>query len=296
MKTSTNLAEILKKHGIAPNPDCDQHFMIDEKLLKKIVSSAKIAPDDAVLEIGAGIGNLTKLIAKKAKKVYAVEKDALLEAALREEMREFQNVEIIIADILSVDFREFPKFDKIVSNLPYQICEALVSKLIFARFDCAVFCVPESFAETVCANNEHGHENENDKNNENGAYFSKLSIVSQAFFKPEIIFEAPKECFYPKPRTKSVLLKLVSKKPADFRGYFLQELLRQNGKKLKNALREAVIFAGKNSGGFVQAPKATKRAARQFVASCGFEPQLLEKMVAELSFADLRAIMYKLCV
>ncbi len=138
--------EILEKCRIAPNPDADQHFMIDEKILKKIVSSAKIKSDDVVLEIGAGIGNLTKLLAKKAGKVYAIEKDESLSIALKEETREFGNVELIFGDALKT---VTPPYNKLVSNLPYQICEALLQKLTPTEFKLAVICVPQKSAEKI---------------------------------------------------------------------------------------------------------------------------------------------------
>ena len=265
-----DIPEILKKRGITPNPDADQHFMIDKAALEKIICAAEITPDETVLEIGAGIGNLTKLLAKKAKKVYAIEKDFALSGALNEETAGLENVEIIIADALKI---KLPQFDKLVSNLPYQICEALMKKLSFTNFKSAVVCVPETFAKAICAK-------------EGKKEYTKLSFVTQAFFDAEIVGKVAKESFYPKPRTKSAILKLTMKTHLEFGDYLVQELLRENDKKLKNALREAIIFASHNAGG----NSGTKRAARNLIATWKLPDAVLEQEVAELKLAELLAI------
>ena len=224
--------EILEKYSITPNPDADQHFMIDEKMLKKIVSAAKIKKDETVLEIGAGIGNLTKLLAKKAQKVYAIEKDIALSSTLKKETAEFSNVEIIIGDALK---SFIPPYDKLVSNLPYQICEALLQRLVLANFKLAVVCVPEKFAERILAKSE-------DKN------YSILSIKAQAFFDIKLIADVPRGCFIPVPRVDSKVISIAPKKKPGFFDYFLQEFFREDDKIAKNAIREALIFHPKKPG------------------------------------------------
>ncbi len=266
-----NVEKIVEKYGITPNPDADQHFMIDKKMLKKIVSAAKLKKEDVVIEIGAGIGNLTKLLAKKAKKVYAIEKDVRFEQILQNELCDFLNVEIIIGDALKA---KFPHFDKLVSNLPYQICEALVQKLALVEFKLAVVCVPKKFAERICAK-------AGDKN------FSVLSIKSQAFFKIEQIAGAPSECFMPVPRVDSKIVRLTPRKKLDFFGYFLQEFLRENDKITKNAIRESLIFASENS---VTNNKLTKRSAKEIVEKIKIPPEILEKRVFSLNEHEISSV------
>ncbi|MBU4246133.1 MAG: 16S rRNA (adenine(1518)-N(6)/adenine(1519)-N(6))-dimethyltransferase RsmA [Nanoarchaeota archaeon] len=263
--------DILEKYGIAPNPDADQHFMIDEKMLKKIVSAAKLKKGDVVLEIGAGVGNLTKLLAEKAKKVYAIEKDNALSSTLKKETAEFGNIEIIIADALKV---KLPQFDKLVSNLPYQICEALLQRLIFTDFALAVICVPEKFAERILAKS-------NDKN------YSILSIKSQIFFDIKLIAEVPRNCFFPVPRVNSKVVSIAPKKKPGFFGYFLQEFLREDDKIAKNAMREAVIFASKRTGA---KEILTKRSAKEIVEKLKLVPETLEKRVSSLNRNDVSSI------
>ncbi len=268
--------QILKKYGIAPKPDADQHFMVDKKILKKMVSAAGITKDDVVLEIGAGIGNLTKILAKKAKEVYAIEKDESLLNALKGQTVEFENVKIIIADAVKI---RLPSFDRLISNLPYQICEALLQKLVFLKFEAALLCVPVSFARKLRA--KAGEPD-----------FSKLSIVAQAFFDMEIIEAVAKAGFYPEPLTESVLIKLHPKRHPVFSDYFLQELFRQSSRKLKNALREALIFASKNSG----KEFGTKRAARAIIGRWKISDALLDKRVAELCTGEITKLKASACI
>lgn len=287
MAVLLQILEILEKYGIAPNPDRDQHFMIDEKMLKKMVSAAKIKPDETVLEIGAGIGNLTKLLAKKAKKVYAIEKDAALSGALKEETAEFDNVEIVIADALKIMETSFPsfsgtsrlktelpQFDKIVSNLPYQICEALLQKLALIEFKLAVVCVPEKFAERISAK-------------AGGRNFSVLSIKSQAFFEIKQIADVSRECFMPHPRVDSKIVRLTPRKKPGFQGFFLQEFFREYDKITKNALREALIFASEKSGA---KDAFTKRSAKEIVEKMKMAPEILEKRVFSLNENEISSV------
>ncbi len=267
------ISKTLEKYNIAPNPDADQHFMADAKMLKKIVSAAKIKPEDIILEIGAGVGNLTKLLAK-AKKVYAIEKDAALSEALKEETRELQNVEIIIADALKADF---PQFDKLVSNLPYQICEALLQRLVFMEFSLAVLCVPEKFAERIMAKN--GEKN-----------FSILSIKAQAFFDIELIADVPKECFEPVPRVDSKVVRITKKKKLKFCDYALQEFLRESDKITKNALRESLIFASNHAGKDI----LTKRSAKEAIGKMKISQVVLGKKACLLDEKETSSITEKL--
>ena len=264
-------ADTLEKYGIAPNPDADQHFMIDEKMLKKVFSAAKLKKGEVVLEIGAGVGNLTKLLAKKAQKVYAIEKDTALSGALKEELAEFKNVEIIIGDALKVFI---PPYDKLVSNLPYQICEALLQKLTTTKFKLAVVCIPEKFAGRLLAK-------KTDKN------YSLLTIKAQAFFDIKLIADVPRASFMPVPRVDSKIVSLAPRKKPGFPGFFLQEFLREDDKITKNAIREALIFASENS---VTKNKLTKRSAKELVEKMKIAPEILDKRVFSLNENEISSV------
>ena len=116
-KTTKN---ILNRYGITLNKNLGQNYLIDRNKRDQIINFANLTKEDVVLEIGTGIGTLTIELAKKAGKVIAIEQDTKIANILSERLKEekIDNVELINDDALNVDF---PKFNKIVSNLPYQI-------------------------------------------------------------------------------------------------------------------------------------------------------------------------------
>jgi 16S rRNA (adenine1518-N6/adenine1519-N6)-dimethyltransferase len=122
-----------------------QHFMVDERVLKREVDYADVSKEDVILEIGPGTGNLTKYLVERAKKVYAIEKDRAL-ARLFED--EFPEVEVIVGDAMEVDW---PEFDKMVSNIPYEISSPLTFKLLDHDFKLAVITYQLEFAERLVA-------------------------------------------------------------------------------------------------------------------------------------------------
>ena len=112
--------QILQENGIILNKNLGQNYLIDDFKRKKIIEFAKLTKEDTVLEIGPGIGTLTIELAKKAGKVIAIEQDTTIFNILKKrlEKEQIDNVELINGDAVKVDF---PEFNKIVSNLPYQI-------------------------------------------------------------------------------------------------------------------------------------------------------------------------------
>ncbi|MCW1292459.1 MAG: 16S rRNA (adenine(1518)-N(6)/adenine(1519)-N(6))-dimethyltransferase RsmA [Candidatus Rehaiarchaeum fermentans] len=105
-----------------------QVFLVNKFVMNKIIDFADLTPNDVVMEIGSGDGRLTELIAKKAKKVYAIEIDKELADVSIQKLKNYKNVEIINDDALKI---EFPKVNKIISNLPYSIASPLTQKIIF---------------------------------------------------------------------------------------------------------------------------------------------------------------------
>ena len=124
---SKTTKSILNKYGIRLNKNLGQNYLIDKNKRNQIINFGNISKEDIVLEIGTGIGTLTIELAKKAKKVIDIEQDSnickILEQRLKEE--KIDNVELINDDALKI---EFPKFNKIVSNLPYQISSPITFK------------------------------------------------------------------------------------------------------------------------------------------------------------------------
>jgi len=243
-------------------PGLDQHFMTDPVLIGRIVSLAGIRKNETVLEIGAGKGAVTKEIAKKAAKTIAIEIDPELGEHLRK--LELPNLETKIQNALDFLDTQKPRFDRIVSNTPYSISEALVRRLIRFPFKKGVFAFPKSFAYRLV---------------EKGEKRTRLSFVAQEFFRIEIKDEIPKAAFSPAPKTSSAIAVLTPKRKKSLAA----QLLLREKMLLKNALREAVCegFFGR---------KSTKREAKKRIKSLKINNLLLEKKVAELNEKEFKQL------
>ena len=183
--------------------------MVDSETIRRITSAASIKGSETILEIGAGKGELTASLSIKAKSVIAIEKDRALYRILMKRFKKRRGVRLIQGNALKEIGRL--KFDKIVSNLPYSICEPLFRKLPCTGFREGFFTLPKGFA-------------------------SKLShLPYSAFFSARILFEVPKQAFKPRPRTSSVFVHVKRKQT------LLGAALLKGRSKLKNALREALV-------------------------------------------------------
>ncbi len=228
----------------------DQHIMINEKILKKMVSSAKIKKDDTVLEIGAGTGNLTKELVKTKGKIIAVEISKKFEKDLKN-----IKAEIVFGNILKMIDKI--RFDKVISNLPYSICEALIQKLIFCDFKLAVLTVPRSFAYRLLGK-------------------SRLGLLAQEFFDAEILFEVEKNAFRPEPKTNSVVILLKKRK----RKSLFSRVVLQQKMKVKNAVMRCLF----------EEKKMTKNQARKHLKTLKLNNKLLEKRVKDTDLEDFKTL------
>lgn len=140
---SKTTKDILNQYGIKLNKNLGQNYLIDRNKRDQIINFGNISKEDTILEIGTGIGTLTIEIAKRAKKVIAIEQDPKIANILssRLEKEKIDNVELINDDALNVDF---PKFNKIISNLPYQISSPITFKFLNYDFDLAILMYQKS--------------------------------------------------------------------------------------------------------------------------------------------------------
>jgi len=173
-----NLEKLLSKYGIKPDASKDQHFMSDKGMIKKIVSIADLKSEDVVLEVGAGVGSVTKFLASTKAKVIAVELDEALANVIQKELKGMKNLDVIAGNAL--DVISGIEFNKLVSNTPYAICEPLVDRLAKKRFDIAVMSVPESFSDIITA--VKGDDR-----------YSKLSMKVQGVFDISVEFTRKKK-------------------------------------------------------------------------------------------------------
>ncbi|PCN49981.1 hypothetical protein B6U99_06830 [Candidatus Geothermarchaeota archaeon ex4572_27] len=118
---------LLRRYGVRPSRRLGQTFTVDPDLLRDMAGYAELSREDVVLEVGAGLGCLTRLLAERAGRVIAVEVDRRLVNALRDELSAYSNVEVVEGDFLEMDGF---KVDKVVSTVPYSIASPLTFKLL----------------------------------------------------------------------------------------------------------------------------------------------------------------------
>ncbi len=225
---SKTTKSILDKNGIRLNKNLGQNYLIDQNKRDQIINFGNITKDDVVLEIGSGIGTLTIELAKRAKEVIAIEQDSnickILSRRLKEE--KIDNVELINEDALKI---EFPKFNKIVSNLPYQISSPITFEFLDYDFDLAVLMYQKEFA--LRMNGEVGSKN-----------YSRLAAMLYFKCNVEKLTDVSCESFIPKPKVDSTVIKLTPKELTltneDFECYsnFTKALFQHRNKKIRNAL------------------------------------------------------------
>lgn len=224
-KTTKN---ILNRYGITLNKNLGQNYLIDRNKRDQIINFANLTKEDVVLEIGTGIGTLTIELAKKAGKVIAIEQDTKIANILSERLKEekIDNVELINDDALNVDF---PKFNKIVSNLPYQISSPITFKFLNYDFDLAVLMYQKEFASRM--NGKVGSKD-----------YSRLSAMLYFKCDVETLTDVSSESFIPKPKIDSTVVKLTPKENKiskdEFKVYskYTKALFQHRNKKIRNAL------------------------------------------------------------
>ena len=205
-----------------------QHFLIDKSVAEREITYADISTDDVVLEIGPGKGILTQLLAKKAKKVIAIEIDSALVKNLENIVS--GNVTLIHADIMKIDFYTLPRFNKIVSNLPFQISSPVTFKLLEYPFSKAVLIYQKDFADRMVA---HFHTKD----------YSRLSVGVYYKTHCRVLETVSKNCFSPPPKVESSIVEIIPRTKPPFtvvdESFFFEivkQLFIHRRKKIKNTL------------------------------------------------------------
>jgi 16S rRNA (adenine1518-N6/adenine1519-N6)-dimethyltransferase len=195
----SHIKTILDKHKIHAKKRLGQNFLTDQAALDTIVESAQLCPEDIVLEIGAGIGNLSVLIAAQSGKFYAVEKDRRVEHILKKALKPYPRSEIIFGDILKINLQKIFNGQKIkiIGNLPYYITTPIINYLLEQRsyIDSIFITVQKEVAERIVA--APGKKD-----------FGRLSCLLQFYTKAQILEIFPKTMFFPQPEVDSALVKL----------------------------------------------------------------------------------------
>lgn len=222
---------LIKKYSIVPRKEMGQSFLINERAAKRIVEFSGV-DNLVVLEIGAGLGALTEVLASKAKLVYAVEIDSLLIKVLREEiLKSCNNVVLIEADFLEM---APPTVDVVVSNVPYNIATPLLFKLAQdCYFTKAVLTLQKELALRITS--KPGSRD-----------YGRLTVSLDAFFNAQLLMIIKKENFYPQPEVDSAVIKLERRKPSyevedlNLHLEVIRSLFTQRNRVLRKALRTAI--------------------------------------------------------
>ena len=244
----------------------DQHFLIDEKVIQKFIESAELKESDIVVEVGPGKGNISSLIVSKVKKLYLIEKDERLKHFLNKLLR-YDNVEIIYDSVLDTFI---PKCDKIITSLPYSIIEPFIYKIIKCDFKEIIMITGNKYADNVISNK-----------------ITKLSLLTNCFFKATKIMDILPESFNPKPRVLSSMIKLVKISENDLSDILIifRNLFFYGDKKLKNALMESLIRLN-----YLKGNNLTKKEAKEIIAKVNLSEEILSKEFNIVSNEELALI------
>ena len=236
-----NTIEILKKYEFSFQKKYGQNFLIDTHVLDKIIRAAEISSDDFVLEIGPGIGTMTQYLAETAREVAVVEIDDKLIPILEETLKEYENVTIIHGDILKVDIEGLVQEKnqgrpvKVVANLPYYITTPIIMGLLegSAPVDSITVMVQKEVADRM-------------KVGPGTKDYGALSLAVQYYARPEIVANVPPNCFIPRPKVGSAVIRLtrhqtppVQVQDEDFLFRIIRASFNQRRKTLVNSLNNS---------------------------------------------------------
>lgn len=202
-----NTIAVLQKYNFNFQKKFGQNFLIDTRVLERIIAAAGVTKEDFVLEIGPGIGTMTQYLCEHARAVAAVEIDKNLIPILADTLSEYDNVEVINDDILKVDINRLAKERnggkpiKVVANLPYYITTPIIMGLFESHvpIDSITIMVQKEVADRM----QVGPGTKD---------YGALSLAVQYYAKPEIVANVPPNCFMPRPNVGSAVIRLTRHK------------------------------------------------------------------------------------
>lgn len=238
-----NTKEVVKKYNFKFTKSLGQNFLIDDKVLDDIVEGADVSKEDFVIEIGPGVGTLTKELLAKAKKVCAVELDSELIPILQEELQGYDNFELIHKDALKVDFNEIigeEESVKVVANLPYYVTTPIIARMLNEdyKFKSLTIMIQKEVAERIDAE-------------PNCKEFGSISVLVQYYCDTKIIRTVPPSSFVPQPKVDSIVIRLdkldkprVQVKDKELFFKIVRQSFNMRRKTLRNAVKSMKIING----------------------------------------------------
>lgn len=244
---------IIKKYNIKANKNLGQNFLINNEVVEQIIKSSEIKENDMVIEIGPGLGTLTKYLLEKAKKVLCIELDTKMIKILTDRFCKYNNFEIINEDVLKVDLKKIIEQNKkendiknvkIVANLPYYITTPIIMKLLeeHLEIESITVMIQKEVAERLI-------ETPGGKNT--GA----ITHTVYYYCESEKIMEVPSNSFIPEPEVTSEVIKMkIRKEPpvkienSKIMFMIIKSAFMQRRKTLLNALTNTKVFINKQEG------------------------------------------------
>ena len=244
---------IMKKYNIRANKSLGQNFLINSEVVENIVNSSDIGPDDMIIEIGPGLGTLTKYLLEKLGKVLCIEIDQKMIKILEDRFSEYDNFEVINEDILKIDLNNIIKLNKdsgqikkvkIVANLPYYITTPIIMKLLEEKLDIEsiIVMIQKEVADRLI-------ETPGGKNT--GA----ITYTVYYYCESEKVMEVPNSSFIPEPEVTSEVIKMILRKqpPVDLKNVkvmfmIIKSAFMQRRKTLLNGLTNSKVFLNKQEG------------------------------------------------
>ena len=276
---------IMKQYGIKANKSLGQNFLVNGEVVENIINCSKITQNDMVIEIGPGLGVLTKYLLEKAGKVLCIELDPKMVEILEDRFKFYSNFEILNEDVLKVDLNEIIRKNKmsdniknvkIVANLPYYITTPIVMKLLEERLDIEsiTIMIQKEVADRLI-------EIPSQKNT--GA----ITYTVYYYCESEKIMEVTNSSFIPEPEVTSEVIKMnIRKKPAveidnpKVMFMIIKSAFMQRRKTLLNALTNAQVFSSKQEG-------------ENILKQIGLEPNVRAENLTIQNYADIAEIITK---
>lgn len=247
--SETFIKKLLREKNFRPSQKLGQNFLVNRAIRQKIIRAAELKKSDTIIEVGPGLGTLTEALGREAQQVTAVEKDPRLIEILKETLKDFKNIKVIEGDILKIENSklEIGNSFKVVANLPYYIASPVIRKFLQSPTPpkAMILMVQKEVAQRICSR---------------PAKMNRLAVFAQFYAEPKIIATVSKNCFWPRPKVESAIIKLrvKNKKPKVnpelffkiVRAGFAQprkQLANNLSRGLKLAKPEVAAWLGKNN-------------------------------------------------
>lgn len=284
--TRNNTLDVIKKHNLRLTKSLGQNFLNDDNVVKKIVDAADLDKDTLVVEIGPGIGSMTRELAQRAAGVAAIEIDRHLIPALHDNLSEYSNIDIINNDVMKADVADIisehmvkysAKSVKVVANLPYYITTPIIMRFLeeVSGIDAMIFMVQKEVAQRMVSG--PGTKD-----------YGALSVAVQFYCKPQIIFDVPPHCFIPQPEVHSTIIRLdILKEPSvkvDNKDLYFKIVKASFGQRRKT------LVNGLSNAGFL---KKDKEQLKQILEGMGLKENIRGEVLSVQQFGELSNLLLK---